>query len=474
MSTNDYLLKKGKVKLGMKMGYGIGQMADSIAFNVFYFFFLFFLTDVAGLSPAIAGSVSLIAVLWDGISDPVIGYLSDNSKNPKGRRRPMMLAAAIPFGISMYLLFLNVDLSTGMKNAYYIAVAILFWTFYTMYVIPYFALGAEITQDFDERTSLRTVASVFMQLAVMVASAAPPMIVAMTMEKGGTFDGGWRNVGLIFGILTIAIVLITWKFTKGGEIDLSNTDREKENIFKTYKEILKLKPSKYLAAAVMFFSCTVAMASGSLIYLMIYKLNFAEALQSTFFIALTLIAIAWLPIINFAAIKFGKRPTYILTVFITAISLIAFTFIGFTGFSSMIVYAVLFSVGNSTFWTVYYSMMYDISELDEFINNKRREGAITSVVAFFQKVGAAVGMWLTGVILQASGYIGGAETQSESAINGIVKVITLYPGILAAISGLLIIAYPLTAKRFRKLETALELKKEGKKYSAEGFEELVS
>jgi len=155
-----------KVGLRMKLGYAIGQMSDSVGFNVFYFFFLYFLTDFAGVAPAIAGVISLIAVFWDAVTDPIIGHMSDHLRSRYGRRRPFMIGALVPYTLSMVLLFANVDLPGGLKVVYYIAVAMLYWTAYTCYVIPYFALGAELTGDFNERTSLRVWASVTMYAAV--------------------------------------------------------------------------------------------------------------------------------------------------------------------------------------------------------------------------------------------------------------------------------------------------------------------
>ena len=166
-------LNSNKLGFKKKFGYAIGQMVDSTGYNVYYFFFLFFLTDFAGVPAGIAGTISLIAIMWDAVTDPIVGNISDNLKSPYGRRRPLMIGATIPYAICTFLLFNNVDFGTNAKFAYFVVLAILFWSCYKTYVIPFFALGAELTDDFNERTSLRAWASVFLQLAVMLASAAP-------------------------------------------------------------------------------------------------------------------------------------------------------------------------------------------------------------------------------------------------------------------------------------------------------------
>ena len=177
-------LEKRRLPLFTKAGYAIGQMSDSIGLNVFYFFFLFFLSDFAGIPAGTAGMISLIAITWDAVTDPIVGHISDNLRSKRGRRRPMMIAALIPYAVCTFLIFNNVSFQGNAKVVYFTVMAILFWTCYKVYVIPYFALGAELTDDFNERTSLRVWASVFLYGAVMVASAAPPMILELTGNAG--------------------------------------------------------------------------------------------------------------------------------------------------------------------------------------------------------------------------------------------------------------------------------------------------
>lgn len=86
--TQEKLMAGKKVPMPVKIGYGIGTAGDSVPYNLFFTYFLFFLTDVAGVNPAVAGIISFIAVMWDAVTDPAVGFLSDNTKNPNGRRRP--------------------------------------------------------------------------------------------------------------------------------------------------------------------------------------------------------------------------------------------------------------------------------------------------------------------------------------------------------------------------------------------------
>lgn len=474
-------VRRAKLAWSTKLGYSIGQMTDSIGFNVFYFFFLFFLTNFVGIAPATAGTISLIAVMWDAVTDPVVGHISDNLKSKYGRRRPLMLGAAVPYGICTFLLFNSVDFGPNGTFIYFTALAILFWSCYKTFVIPFFALGAELTDDFNERTSLRAWASVPLYLAVMIASAAPPMIVKLTEDAGGTGIQGWNNVGMIFGILIIAVALICWRSTRGGEPErvsaaqMSTAQDQAEkasNIFLNLLDVLKVKPVKILAGSVFAWAVVSALLSSGPVYLM-SNLGYSEERMSSFFVFMTLMSIVWIPVVNFFANKFDKRTIYYAAMLISSIGFVVFGMTGFSSFTMLLVFIAIFAFGNCTFWTVYYSMMYDISELDEFINSKRREGSISALMSFFQKLGSAFCMWLIGMLLELAKYDGTAAEQVQSAQDMILYINTLIPavfGIIAVVCGFI---YPLTGARFAALMEALQAKREGESYSTQGFEKLL-
>lgn len=458
-----------------KLGYAVGQMTDSIGFNLFYFFFMFFLTDYAGVSPAAAGTISLIAVVWDAVTDPVVGHISDNLRCRHGRRRPLMLAAAFPYAIGTFLLFHNVGLAAGAKAAYFTAVAILFWTSYKVFVIPFFALGAELTSDFHERTSLRAWASFFLYFAVLLTSAATPMLLKINGDMGYTGSQGWDKVGLIFGILTLASALICWALTKGGEpAALPEAPKDGNGgLISNLLDILKLRPVKVLGCSVLGWAMVTALLSSGPIYLMNNNLHYSEERIALFFTVMAVMSIIWIPLVNYCSGILDKRMVYSGAMLISTAGFVFFGVSGFGGFAALLVFISVYALGNTTFWTVHYSMMYDISELDEFVNGKRREGAISALMSLFQKLGSAICMWLIGVLLSWSGYNGGLDVQPQSAQNMIFYINTLIPamfGLLAVACG---VVYPLTAGRFSALMTALSAKRSGAVYNVEGFRELL-
>lgn len=472
--------KSGKLSVKTKFGYAVGQLTDSIGFNVFYVFFLFFLTDYAGIPPGLAGLVVLISVIWDAVADPVVGQISDSLNSRWGRRRPLMLAGAIPYGICMFLLFTNVEMEATAKAVYFTVMAIVFWSCYKIFVIPHFALGAEITSDFNERTSLRIWASFFLYFGVILTSAAPLKVVDLCVQAGATASQGWSLTGLILGLCIMGTGLYCWFATKGGELELSAEERSKDSGLRALKSLpanmlslLRLSPSRYLAAAVFLWTVVFSMTSGGIVYLMSSNLHYSADEKSFCLLIFSLFGMVWLPLVNKISSRFDKQTAITVCMFVSGAACLVFYCIGFSGMGLLLVFLALVQLGNSAFWTLSYSMMYDISELDEFVNAKRREGGITALMSFVQKLGGALAVWGMGVILGMGGYDGTAQVQSESALAAVLSINTVLPGIIGIAAAVAAFLYPLTRPRFNALIAALKAKREHREYSTAGFEKLL-
>ncbi|MEL0163224.1 MAG: MFS transporter, partial [Halieaceae bacterium] len=149
------------LSLGIRLSYGLGAVAYGIKDNGFAYFLLLFYTAVVGLDPALAGLALLIALLLDGLGDPVVGYWSDNLRSKWGRRHPFMYAAAVPVAISYALLWQPPDWSDNALFLYLVVLAVLVRTLITLYETPSSALMPELTPDYDERTKIQAWRSLF-------------------------------------------------------------------------------------------------------------------------------------------------------------------------------------------------------------------------------------------------------------------------------------------------------------------------
>ena len=147
-------MNKDKLPLSVKTGYGIGDLVAGLAFQTINFHYLFFLNAIVGLPGHLAGLVILIGKGWDGITDPVMGMLVDSTTSKKGKHRFWLLVSILPFVIAFILLWVTFGGSAFQRFILYSILFLIFSTAFTAYNIPYGSMTADLSEDFNERTSL--------------------------------------------------------------------------------------------------------------------------------------------------------------------------------------------------------------------------------------------------------------------------------------------------------------------------------
>ncbi|SDK08568.1 MFS transporter [Natronincola ferrireducens] len=468
--------KRKRLSFFTKAGYGSASMADTIFYDFVFVFFLFFLTDIAGISPAFAGTIAFVGVLWDAITDPLAGFVSDNTKSKYGRRRPYIIGSVIPLIITLTLMFTKVNFSTIGMNIYYIIITMAFWLAYKAFFIPYSALGAELTNDYHERTSLRSYATIFNYVGLLAGGALPLVLVDFFQGLGYEPATAWQYTALTLSIVAGATIVITWFSTKGKELDIELLHKEstsREGFVKTIKQLFKIKAYKFILLASMFFMASYSIFNSNLIYFSTYKLGIGEIEMAGIFLIFTIVSFFFIPVVTAFSSKIGKRKTYIWGMISAGIACCLFRFINIETIFMTIVYSIIYVIGNVVYWTLIYALIYDVCELDEFISGQQRAGMVSSYGSFVGKLGCAIGMQILGLVLHLAGYNPEALEQTPKTMNAIESAFTIVPGIFLILSGLLLIFYPISQERYERLVEALELKRQGKEYTTEGFEELL-
>jgi len=471
-----------RLPTGAKYGYAVGQIGVSVPYNIVGVYLLFFFTNIAGISPSFAGTIFMIAVLWAAFADPFIGIFSDNLRTKYGRRRPILIAIAVPYAAVTWLLFTNFDFGSDMtKNIYFVVMAILFYTAMTFTEVPFYSLGAEITTDFDDRTRVRVVSSFFVYVAVLIAVNLPNMVTAQVEKAGGTPQQGWSYAALIGGIVAAVALVICWRATRGRELVVGEkTEAEvgaemtvDKNIFKAFIDELKIKPVKFIVLANLLYLLGFSIFSGVTVYVLLYLAGADPVTLSIVMSVLPIATILWLPLINKLSVAWGKKKAYIVLIGVIAIAMLIFFTLGIYTPVSIAIFQAIAALGNGAFWTLCFSMAYDTVEVDEWVNNKRREGILVAYMSFAQKIGTALAMWLSGLLLEYIGYDGTAATQTEGALSGLSALYTWIPAIFIVVSIISVIRYPLTKKKHMAITEALALRKEGKPYDTKEFEDLI-
>lgn len=471
-----------------KLGYAFGIATESMLYNMYYTYFLTFLVQILKIEPYLAGIVIFISIGWDAVTDSVIGYTSDR---PGVDKRKLLMKSILPLCICFVAawspignLFGN---SQALKILFYTAISILIWWFYTLYTIPYYAVIAEITEDYDERTEIRGTSSLINAFCIGLGNALPALV--------GVGAITYMHVAGGISILAVLAGFVCAASLKGVyQARMPKPDEPKMKgiglaaTAKTFGEILRLKPVKFYLLFVFFFLAGNSMLQSNLSYMVVdcIGVDYNEGIIIVIGVLVATMAVT-VPVVTKVCEKTDRRTACLIFITFSAAGMLLCKLIGLEAavgnFRVMLVaMPLLLGVGLSTFWTVFYSMAYDIVELDEFVNGKRRESAITGIPQFVQKFGSATGILLQGVILSAYGYDTTAESgadaatfvrPAESVVNGMENVSTLIPAVIIGVALVFLILYPMTRKTYNALMEQLKKKRGGEAAGTEGLEKLL-
>ena len=311
----------GKISLTTKFAYAMGEFPGGYLTTLISFFFLIYLTDFIKISPAWAGIILFLGFVFDGFTDPFVGYLSDNSKHRFGRRRIFMLASIVPLGLFLLALFnipsFFINSSEALKIVIVIIVYFVYIIFYTLYTTPYFAIINDMTDNYDERTSMMSWRMSLSILAILIAVIIPDYLGLSNVQNFS--KKGFFLMGAIFGLLVIISGLIS---IFGVKERLRISTKKVPFTFKRYFfDSWKCAPFRQACLTYFFsFACLAAINT-----CLIYYLNYYLQLPALFLPiagSVMIIAILFLPFWNAMCKKFGKKKSQITGAIIISIGLL--------------------------------------------------------------------------------------------------------------------------------------------------------
>ncbi len=438
-----------RLSLWTKLAYGSGDLGTAISAALRSFFLLFFFTNVAGLSAGLAGTIVLINRVWDAFNDPIVGWLSDRTTTRFGRRRPWLLWGALPFGLFFFLLWLVPPFGTWGLFAYYVVIALLLDTAYTVINVPYVALAPELTHDYDERTRLNAYRFAFSVGGALVSSALHPQIV-------GTFDSvrtGYVVSGAIWAIISTIPCFIVFAGTRERPEPLQTQESRADSIpfFRQVRIAFQNVAYRYVILLYLFSWLSLQLVAAVIAFYLNSYIGQPGMLTSVL-LAIQGTAFIFLFVWGWVSDRIGKRHTYIIGAVIWLIMLIALYFVTPERAGWVVPLAALAGAGVSVAYLIPWAMLPDVIEFDELETGLRREGIFSGFMVFLQKTGIALGIFFLGIALEYSGYIEPTEAvpqpvQPESALQMIRLFIGPIPA--AILVGSLFIAwfYPITKEK---------------------------
>ena len=489
-------MKNSALTKRKKTGYALGIFTESLIYNMFYTYYLTFLIEIVGIKPSFSSIIIFISIAWDAVTDPMIGNYTDRVGVDK---RKIMKKSLFPLGIIFIVAWTSIGAgftSQTAKILLYTVISMAIWVFYTMYTIPYYAVVAELTEDYDERTEIRSLSSLLNAIAVGLGNILPALVPTIATLLTSKYESNaYAVVAAIISILAIALGFVCCKSLEGvyhPKTADDNSQTEKMTVkstFKSFGEILRLKPAKFFLLFVFFFLATSSMIQSNLTYMVIdcIGMDYDKGIVAVILSLVVSMALT-VPLVEKTAQKKDRRFAAIVFLSITCVGEILLKIIGLdveiAGFKIMCIISPAFlGIGAGTFWTLFYSMGYDLVELDEFKTGKRRESTITALPQLVQKFGSAFGILMAGQLLSFYGYDSSADVAGSEAlikqvtdpkiVNGMENISTLIPAVFLFISVVSVILYPMTRQRFDALMVQLKRKRNGEEYSTDGLEKLL-
>lgn len=445
-----------------KIGYGAASVGDTAVYNLLIIYGLFFMTDVVKLDPLIAGNVVFAATVWNAFSVGLIGYISDHYPLKGGKRLPYMKASILPMAITLFLFFSVVHGSVPFMAGYYVLVMAALMTAHSTFMIPYEALGADLTMNAAERTDLRSFARFFMGIGNLVGVVFILPSVEWFQEQGFSMQKAWQITILVIAVIGACSQIETCRtFRRKVHVGKREVKGEtSQNVFLEYRDLLKIKPFLLLLITSLLISVANVFCNSGIAYFMKYNLGIAESKKAIVLGIMTVAGIGMTPVISRLSKKYDKKNVMICCYMATGGAFLFFGISGINTMAALCVYIVIFSIGTSAYWQLIYAMIYDISGLDEYQNNRRREAILLSVSKIVLKISNALATQMLAVVLFWFGYNQHAQVQNARTLLGIEWAVTFIPGILFLGAAIFVKSYPISEKKHLEIVEALERRKE--------------
>ena len=421
-----------KLSLKSKFFYGGGDFAINIMWQLTVFYLLFFYTDIFGLTPSSAGLVFFIAKIWDAITDPIMGYIADNTSTRWGKFRPYILFGSVPALIMIVLCFTSPDLSQSGKFYWALFTYITFTTLYTVIAIPVGSLIPAMTQDRDERTSLAS-------FRFLGASSGSIAVAVLTLPLVGLFSSPQFGFPVVVAMLAFFGAIFAFLCFYNTREIYSKPYEKRIGLNRILKMIFTNFPLHFVILALLTTWVANNTKQLTTIYFVKYNLNL-EAYFSPILLGVILQIMFGAYLVNLIKHQFEKKTLFMIGTFLYVSTDLIIYFI--TGYENFWLFAFIASFGFIGFGmagVMAWSMIADTIEYGEWKSGFRAEGLLNAAHVFVFKLSVGVSAWLAGFILETTNYVANAPSQSQLTLEGLTIMGFIFPAIAGTIA--IIITY---------------------------------
>jgi oligogalacturonide transporter len=450
--------KSEKLTIWQKLGYGMGDFYGGGAGTLISFFYLVFLTDVVRISLGLAGTVILISKIYDSITDPFEGVISDRTRTKLGRRRPYLLAGIPLVFLSFFAMFYPVNFeSETTRFVYVIATYLFFSTIVSIVTLNYSALQAELTLDYNERTSLATFRIFFSTFSSILCALLPLEIVKALPDV----RTGWIVTAAVFGLIFALPFIATVSITR------ERTEFQKELRPFHWKQafVEPFQVRTFVYVLIMYVTAFTAFDATQSIVVYYIKTYLGRGSEVSFVLGTLLVAqVISLPFFQWLSHRTSKASTYIsgAAVFVI-VMFFSFLFTPTSPAPALYIFAVLVGIGSGGVVMMIYAIFPDIPDVDELRSSERREGTYSALTTFTRKLSSALAVFTVAQVLQLSGYIPPVEqagkliesVQTPAFLNALRLFFVLIPVGFISFGIFFATRFPLTRAMYDRLEVVL-------------------
>lgn len=472
---------QNNLSLWKKTVFGMGDIYAGGAQQLVSFLYLFFLTDIAGLRPWLAGIIVLICRIWDSVSDPIMGVLSDRTRSRFGRRRPYFLLGSVLILLSFTCLWLPVNPGTQLgKFFFFLAVWFFHETVCSMVLIPFYALGTELTDDYKERSTIMFFRIFISTFTIILVALLPKLIVA----QFSNVRLGYAIMGAGFSVLfSLPWLLIFFTFKEAGQ------QQPEENLTIAAQVVIPLRIRLFRRLVAMFIAAysAIDILSSVVVFYVTYYLGRGD--YNLLLGSLLIGQVVLLPLNNWLSRKISKPKAFVAGLSWWLVALFALSLVR-PGYPAWVSYLIVFLMGGGTgagsmlTWAMY----PDVADVAELATGKRHDGVLGSFVTFARKAASAFSIALVSVFMDLAGYrqpihqvVDGVtrtinQTQPQLVITVIRLGLFAIPSVLLVWGILLAVRYPLTPELYERIKNHLSFrngKRPDGKMSPEEVNQLV-
>ena len=471
--TKNPIKYKEKVSMGQKIAFGLGMLANQM-FPAALGIFMVVLVQDLGFPGWMWGILFFVPRIFDAFIDPIIGFISDNTRSVWGRRRHYVFIGSIIMGISFVVMWqLYRENSLVYNFVFFLLWSLVFYFGLGIFSVPFVAMGYEMSDDFHERTSIMAISQWIGQWAWVIAPWF--WVVMYDPDWFPNADTATRTLAVWVGISCMILAMIPAIFIKStstknetsfAPLTASNIKGSFSEIISSFKEAFSIKPFRKLCIATFFIFNAFNTVSGFTFFIVVYYLfngNTSDAgIWPTLFGCVGALVTTFLviPIVARMSKKLGKKRAFLLSQGISVMGYILFWFLFIPGKPYMFLFALpFFSFGIGSLFTLMMSMTADVCDMDELVSGKRREGIFGAIYWWMVKFGFAIAGLLTGLIMAFVGFNADAATQTDDAITGLRLFFSGVPILGTLIAMWVMRNYDLTEEKANEIKAQLQARK---------------